>query len=365
MMSKMKCFGLFAGCALASGALYAAAAVSETFDSTEELGKPTGWSNGAVTTSNFNYSATAAAFPISASLSNQNKVLVIEGSTVYSGATPSGDALVDMMVQTARPDDELGFPSAENTNDIQIAVAVDSDGCFNAYCKNKSGVVGWYKLSDTAYDQAGWARVSFIFNYTANRCQIRIDGQPISSTYGYVQATTAAGDSKSGAWYMLAKDTASSSVTSMKVIGCTAIDEVLMDDSTATYPIAATSDDDKVPYAWYDSYGLAWNASGVYDASELTAAQKYKACLSPFDGQKFEIKSVGVKDVSGTKKVTVAVPTPDSTRTDRQIVVEYSTDSSFATSSTEVVPANATSVDITAPTVGSTVYYRLKTVDKQ
>ena len=62
--------------------------------------------------------------------------------------------------------------------------------------------------------------------------------------------------------------------------------------------------------------------------------------------------------------VTVAVPTPDSTRTDRQIVVEYSTDSSFATSSTEVVPANATSVDITAPAGGSTVYYRLKAVDK-
>ena len=349
----MKCFGLFAGCALATGALYATAAVSETFESTAEEGKPDNWSSGAVTTSNFNYSATAAAFPISASLPNPNKVLVIEGSTVYSGATPSGDALVDMMVQTARPDDELGFPSAENTNDIQIAVAVDSDGCFNAYCKNKSGVVGWYKLSDTVYDQAGWARVSFIFNYTANRCQIRIDGQPISSANGYVQATTAAGDTAKGAWYTLAKATASSGVTSMKVIGCTAIDEVLMDVSSATYPIAATSDASGVPYAWYDQYGISWSASGEYDASGMTAAQKYNACLSPFDNQKFEIKSV-----------TVAVPTPDAMRTDRQIVVEYSTDSSFSTSSTEPVPANATSVDITAPAGGSTVYYRLKAVDK-
>jgi hypothetical protein len=96
----------------------------------------------------------------------------------------------------------------------------------------------------------------------------------------------------------------------------------------------------------------------------MTVAAKYNSCLSPFDGQKFEIKSVGVKEVSGEKKVTVAVPTPDAMRTDRQLVVEYSTDSSFATSSTEPVPANATSVDITAPAGGSTVYYRLKAVDK-
>lgn len=362
-MSKMKCFGLFAGCALATGALYAAAAVSETFESTAEEGKPANWSNGAVTTSNFNYSATAAAFPISASLPTPNKVLVIEGSTVYSGATPSGDALVDMMVQTARPDDELGFPSAENTNDIQIAVAVDSDGCFNAYCQNKSGVVGWYKLSDTVYDQAGWARVSFIFNYAANRCQIRIDGQPISSDYGYVQATSAAGDTAKGAWYTLAKNTASSGVTSMKVIGCTAIDEVLMDVSSATYPIAATSDASGVPYAWYDSYGLAWNASGEYDASGMTAAEKFNACLSPFDGQTFEIKSVGVKDVSGTKKVTVAVPVPDGTRSDRQIVVDYSTDKTFETKQSVVV-GNTGTVEIDAPVSGA-VFYRLRATDAQ
>ena len=361
MMSKMKCFGALAGCALATGALYAEPALSATF----ETALSDDWNGGTVTESNFTYSATAAALPISGSLPSPNHVLVIEGSTVYSGDTPSGDALVDMMVQTARPDDELGFPSAETTSDIQIAVAVDSNGCFNAYCKNKSGTVGWYKLSNTVYDQVGWARVSFLFNYTANRCQIRIDGQPISSDYGYVQATSAAGDTAQGAWYTLAKNTASTRVTSMKVIGCTAIDEVLMDVSSATYPIAATSDASGVPYAWYDSYGLSWTpAATAPDASEMTLAQKFNACLSPFDNQKFEIKSVGVKDVTGTKKVTVAVPTPDSTRTDRQIVVEYSTDSSFATSSTEPVPANATSVDITAPAGGSTVYYRLKAVDK-
>ena len=356
----MKCFGLFVGCALATGGLYAASALSQDFES-----NMSNWSTGTVTERNFTYSATAAAFPISSALPTPNHVLVIEGSTEYSGTTPSGDALVDMMVQTARPDDELGFPSSENTNNIQIAVAVDSNGCFNAYCKNKSGVVGWYKLSDTVYDQAGWARGSFIFNYTANRCQIRIDGQPISSENGYVQATSAAGDTASGAWYTLAKGTASTSVGSMKVIGCTAIDEVLMDDSTATYPIADASDSSGVPYAWYDSYGLSWTPTATADASGMTVAAKYNACLSPFDGQVFEIKAVDVKEVSGVKKVTVALPATTD-RTDRKVVLDYSENKNFpAGDETTTMDVNgATSVEIAAPAAGKTVFYRLRATNK-
>ncbi|MBQ6007253.1 MAG: hypothetical protein IJL17_01845 [Kiritimatiellae bacterium] len=364
MMSKMKCFGALAGCALATGALYATTTYSETFEGTPDLTK---WSGGTVTESNYTYSAVSTAgFPLSNSLPEHNNVLVIEGNTEYAhgSAIGSGGApLVDMMVQTARPDDELGFPSSETTGTIQIAVAVDSNGCFNAYCQKKDNTVGWCKLSNTQYDATGWARVSFLFDYTntPKRCQIRINGEPVMSDFGYLTASTSDG-TKAGAWYNLAN--AGSGVSSMKVIGCTAIDEVALYADSATYPLAGVSDASGVPYAWYDQYGISWDASGEYDTSGMTAAEKFNACLSPFDGQKFEIKSVGVKDVSGTKKVTVAVPMPDAMRADRQLVVEYSTDSSFATSSTEPVPANATSVDITAPAGGSTVYYRLKAVDK-
>ena len=132
MMSKMKCFGALAGCALATGALYADP-YSQTFNDSLDL--PSGWVGGTVTESNVTYSSTAG-LPISDSLASANNVLLIEGNTVYSRETlgANGTPLVDMMVQTARPDDELGFPSSENTSDIQIAVAVDSNGKFNAYC---------------------------------------------------------------------------------------------------------------------------------------------------------------------------------------------------------------------------------------
>ncbi len=360
MMSKMKCFGLFAGYALASGALYATPTYSETFDSANS------WSTVEPTTSNYTFNANAG-LPISGSaLPSGNKVLVVEGSASYThGSTLPSTPMVDMMVQTARPDDELGFPSSENTGDIQIAVAVDSNGCFNAYCQNKSGTTGWYKLSNTQYDATGWARVSFLFDYTVTpkRCQIRIDGQPVMSANGYLTADAATDDTAAGAWYTLANT--GTGVRSMKVIGCTAIDEVVMDSVSTSYPLVAGATFDGVPCAWYDQYGIAWGASGEYDGSGVSALNKYLSCLSPLDGTTFEIKSVDVKEVSGVKKVTVELPATTD-RTDRKVVLDYSENKNFpAGDETTTMDVNgATSVEIAAPAAGKTVFYRLRAMDK-
>ena len=129
MMLKMKCFGALAGCAFATGALYATAPTySENFEGASS------WTGGTVTVSNYTYSVTGSALPLPSDA--HTKVLVVEGSASYTntGTALSGAPVVDMMVQTARPDDDLEFPSSETMDDIQIAVAVDSNGCFNAYC---------------------------------------------------------------------------------------------------------------------------------------------------------------------------------------------------------------------------------------
>ena len=357
MMSKMKCFGLFAGCALASGALYATPTYSETFDSANT------WSAGTPTTSNYTFNANAG-LPLSGSaLPSGNQVLVVEGSASYthSSALPT-KPMVDMMVQTARPDDELGFPSSEPTSDIQIAVAVDSDGKFNAYCKNKSGTVGWYKLSDKVYDATGWARVSFLFDYTVSpkRCQIRIDGQPVMSANGYLTADATDG-TVNGAWYTLANDV--SGVRSMKVIGCTAIDEVVLDSVSTSYAIAGGSDASGVPYSWYDDYGIAWTPAASYDNSGMSVAAKHDACLSPFDNQVFAVKSMAVAEANGTATVTVGIPefvaTPG-----RKVVLDYGTDKTFATKTTEDVATGQSTVQITAP-AGNVIYYRLRATTAQ
>ena len=364
MMSKMKCFGALAGCVLATGALYATAPTySETFEGTPDLTK---WSGGTVTSSNYTYSATGTAgFPLTNPLPDPNNVLVIEGNTEYAhgSAIGSGGApLVDMMVQTARPDDELGFPSSEPTNTIQIAVAVDSDGKFNAYCKNKSGTVGWNKLSDTVYDPTGWARVSFLFDYTVSpkRCQIRIDGQPVMSANGYLTADATDGTAN-GAWYTLANDV--SGVSSMKVIGCTAIDEVVLDSMSTSYALAGGSDASGVPYSWYDAYGIAWTPAASYDNSGMSVAAKHDACLSPFDDQVFSVKSMSVAEANGTATVTVGIPefvaTPG-----RKVVIDYGTDKTFTTKTTQDVATGQSTVNITAP-ADAVIYYRLRATTAQ
>ena len=357
MMSKMKCFGLFAGCALASGALYATPTYSETFDSANT------WSAGTPTTSNYTFNANAG-LPLSGSaLPSGNKVLVVEGSASYThGSALASTPMVDMMVQTARPDDELGFPSSENTSDIQIAVAVDSDGKFNAYCTGKSGTVGWYKLSDSVYDATGWARVSFLFDYTVSpkRCQIRIDGQPVMSPNGYLTADATDGTAD-GAWYTLANDV--SGVSSMKVIGCTAIDEVVLDSTSDSYALAGGSDASGVPYSWYDAYGIAWTPTASYDNSGMSVAAKHDACLSPFDNQVFSVKSMAVAEANGTATVTVGIPefvaTPG-----RKVVLDYGTDKTFATKTTQDVATGQSTVQITAP-ADAVIYYRLRATTAQ
>ena len=360
-MSKMKCFGALASCALATGALYADPTYSETFDSANT------WSAGTPTTSNYTFNANAG-LPISGSaLPGGNKVLVIEGSASYThGSALPSTPMVDMMVQTARPDDELGFPSSEDTTDIQIAVAVDSDGKFNAYCKNKSGTVGWNKLSDTVYDATGWARVSFLFDYTVSpkRCQIRIDGQPVMSANGYLTADATDG-TVNGAWYTLANDV--SGVSSMKVIGCTAIDEVVLDSTSDSYALAPNAVFDGLPCSWYDQYGITWDSTvsaydgTSFDNSGLTAAQKYNNCLSPIDGQTFAVKSIKVEKVNDVEKATVEIPVFVST-TGRKVFLDYGTNKDSLTGHQEIT-AGQSSVSIDIPAGENVVYYRLRSTD--
>ena len=350
----MKYFGALAGCALATGALYADP-ISHDFEST----KP--WTGGSLFATNYVLTTAGAVAGRPLPNANHTQVLSIEGNASYapqSAVGAAGKPLVDMMVQTARPDDELGFPSSETTDTIQIAVAVDSNGCFNAYCKNKSDVTGWYKLSNTQYDATGWVRVSFLFDYTVSpkRCQIRIDGQPVMSEYGYLTAT---GDiAGNGAWYTLAN--AGTGVTSMKVIGCTAIDEVVMDSTNTSYQIAGGSDVSGVPYSWYDDNGIVWDPNGVFDNSGLKASQKYERCLSPFDNQVFEVKSMAVTESNGTATMTVGIP-EFVTTAGRKVVIDYGTDSAFETGTyTEDVGVGQSTVEVTVPAGNNVIYYRLR-----
>ena len=360
MMLKMKSFGLLAGCALATGSLYAAS-VTNTFETGSN-----DWTGGTAAASNYTFMAAATSgYPTGASLSSENYVLTVEGEASYaSGSAVTGSPLLDMMVQAARPDDELELP-AEDTPTVNIAVAVDSEGYFNAYCKTNATLAGWCRIAAAPTDEDAWVRVSLLFDYAAGFCQIRINGEPVMSNFGYL---TAADTTPGGAWYKLANATG---VGLVKVAGCTAIDEFVLNDTSASYSLPDTADASGVKRSWYDDNGISWNPAASYDGSKkadgttnMTVADKYKYCFSPFDGlgeADFDLKSM----TTTAETVTIGIPKTVSSA-NRKVVLDYGTSAAFATGTfnSKDVPSNTETVEVPAPTSEQKVlYFRLRATD--
>ena len=354
-MKKTKSLLGVVGCMLAAGSL-CADPYNENFE-----GSTSTWTgDGTITNTTYQYSGIAG-LPLSGS---HDKVLVIEGDSSYTAQSGSfaGSPLVDMMVQAALPDDALEAPEVE----AHIAIAVDTNGIFNVYCKNRSDVAGWYPLSNTAYADGAWARVSLLFDYAKGRCQVRLDGQPMMTANGYLDATTT-DTTKNGAWYKLATSTttsASTAVSSLKVVGCTAIDDVVIAADATGYAIDSKAKANGVSCAWLDQYGLGWDTTASYDSSNMTIADKYKYCFSPFDGQ--AAADFAVKSISTTaEKVTLALPATVANG-GREVVVDYGTDKNFSagTYSTTEEVTGQTTVQINVPAPGSVTYYRLRATDK-
>lgn len=352
MMLKTRFLVGVAGCALATSAL-CAADYNETFESANT------WSDGTLFAINYEYSGVAGK-PLASA--NHTKVLVIEGDSSYTAQSGSfaGSPLVDMMVQAALPDDALEDPDVG----VHIAVAVDTNGIFNVYCKNKSDDdAGWHPLSNKKYEDGAWARVSLLFDYGNSLCQIRIDGEPMMTENGYLN-TTKAGN---GAWYPLAST--GSSVSNLKVVGCTAIDDVVIAANAENYAMTDNLATNGVSCAWLDQYGLGWDTTASYDSSKkadgttaMTVADKYKYCFDPFEGQgeaDFAVKSISTT----AEKVTLALPATVAT-VGRQVVVDYGTDKDFGTYDTTAEVTGQTTVQIDVPAPGSVTYYRLRTTNK-
>ena len=356
-MKRTMSFLGVASCALAAGSLYATS-VTNTFDTAEAVGSWDGDCARSTSVSNYEFSAASVAgFPTgkTAPLSN-NYVLTVEGTANVTVTDAGTTPLVDMMVQATRPDEELELPS-EDEESVHIAVAVDSEGYFNAYCKTNATLSGWCRIQSTPTVEDAWVRVSLLFDYTNNRCQIRLNGEPVKSNYGFLRES---GDTAGGAWYKLANG---SSASLVKVVGCTAIDEYVLNDAGEYQLVAGVKTSDGVSCEWLDQYGLAWDSTTAgtsYDGTGLTVSQKYDACLSPFDGQTFEVKSV-TADTTNNKTVVGIPETVDTVG--RKVVLQYGSTTAMTETPIEVAPGQTT-VEVPLPAAGAVQYFRLHAQDK-
>ena len=220
-----------------------------------------------------------------------------------------------MMLQIAKPDEALALPSGETTGDIQIALGVNTDGKLKAYCKNRDGNTDWYTLDETPHAEGEWHRVSFTFDYVHKTCQIRLDGEPLMTANGYLTSDPAGASAGTGSWYKL-NTTTVQKISSLKVVGSTAIDEVVIKQAesgkvTDVLPALADakSETGGVPNQWIAEQGVTRAVTEkAPDGSNMTVADKYKAGFNVADGKKLEITKMAVK----TEGVELTVPVAQS-----------------------------------------------------
>ena len=323
MLRKKKILtaALCAGGVVLSAALTAAETtiVSQPFAKAttdlEQLGgeNPGSWTGyGSVTNQTVGYTKpTGVGSPINTA--EDKLYLSVEGQvTCTTETTANKPATVDMMFQIAKPDEALTLPSGETTGDIQIALGVEKDGTLKAYCKNRDGVTAWYALGTTQYDEGAWHRVSFTFDYGHNTCQIRLDGEPLMTANGYLTSDPNGATADTGSWYKL-NTTTVQKISSLKVVGSTAIDEVVVkygEGLGEVQPPLADGNDKtgEVPNAWLAEQGITREmATGnAPDGSNMTVADKYKAGFTVADGKKLEITKMAVKAGGVELKVPVA-----------------------------------------------------------
>ena len=370
-MQNKRIFGMLtaAGCALFAASAMGADKVSENFESPATAGAAVttlaNWTgSGTITASNYTAAVTSIGRPIGAG----SNVLVVEGRVTRSsvGTTSQKPATVDMMVQIVVPDDALAFPSGTVTDDIQIAVGVDTDATLKIYCKNKSGTADWYALGTTAYTVGSWHRVSFTFDYGKKLCQVRVDGDPILTANGYFSNNTAAYSGQAGSWYTLAKSSASA-LSSVEVIGSTAIDDLLVkeDDSVnAVLPALADASGTTggVPNTWIEEQGITRaqaTAGTALDESGMTLAGKYAAGYDVADGKKFGVKTM---TLSGTT-ATVTFD-PANVKTGYTYVLSTSTDKTTWSDATELTAAQAAAGTVSITLDAPVKYLKLKVVQQ-
>ena len=263
-----------------------AADIQEAFETGTAVGeRPADWTGYcAVSNQIGSYATTPPGAPLAEAA--HTKVLWVEGSAVR-GYSESGSRVVDLLVMAEEwPDEEL--PAADGNE--QIKFAFDTNGCVNLYHKLASGdaAAQWRVVSSDAIPAGTWVRTTFTFDYDHNLCQLKLNGSPCVSEYGYRSADNL---THPGSWYYMAKSDATT-LAAIDFVGCGGVDDVVNADS-ATYTPAHSGPTatNGVDYAWFDKNGLAWSdgSEAAPGGSGYTLKESFQAGTDPFAAEKLYV----------------------------------------------------------------------------
>ena len=272
MKAVLALTGLAAGAALADGA----AATVCTFESTED-----GWSGGTLTAA----APDAPANGYAVTDAKHTKVLAVAGSATKSEVR-NGIVAVDVLFKVSVPDADEAPALPDGSH---LAIAVNTAGKLVALTGSSSSDA--VSLGDKTYAKDEWVRLTTIFDYGNNRCQIAVNGELANG----------------GDWLPIA---ASKSLTGMTVAGDTAIDDVVIQDAASTVydkyaSVKADGAAATVPSDVVDASGPAVNipvnyfsvnnidqskVNSMISNSSLTYAQAYLVGVAPVEGATFAIE---------------------------------------------------------------------------
>ena len=317
-----------------------------------------GWSGNCAVSNNVgSYAQTPPGAPIYDV--NHTKMLSIAGTAARSYSDDgdvSGNRVVDLLVMAEEmPDEEL----PEGGDDDQVKFAFDTNGCINLYHKRPGGdAAQWSKLADTVYANGQWVRVSFGFDYTSKRCQLKVDGSPLVSDYGY---RSASGSETPGSWYSLANQSATA-LAAIDFVGCGGVDDVVNAvASTYTPSTGATTATNGVDFAWFDKNGIAWcDPTATNVASGYTVKEAFDTGVDPYSTNKLYMAAAEYTSsklrltVNGYGKTyaveTKATPFTDGVAgTDANAVVVAQDEA-----------ANTTTLECDFPVADGVTYYRVR-----
>ena len=314
------------------------------------------------------YSNTPAARVLNAGVpltsANHDVHLSVDGWVTNTLEGTAGDAQLDMLVKVALPDEELsGMSDAE----AKFALAINTNGILYRWTGS-----AWASLETPAYTEGQWIRVAVIYDQTGRRCKVSVDGNACVTDNGYKTATT---NLTGGAWYPTLDNTMTK-ISSLKVVGTTALDDVKVaynsnssyvpeyKDASGNDIVVAQTGGVNVPMSWFDQNSIATNVTTTTDGSGMTIAAKYLTGLDPNDGSKFEMTNMTMTEEGGTPKAVVTVPSIPATTTEAGYTIKVQTKSGATGTWSEGVSASGNTAKVPLPNGDNNVTYFRMVLDK-
>ena len=302
--------GVTAGMLIASNAM---ADYSESFESGTAgaaFTGLTGWGGYGTYSNTPNDRVLAAGTPIA---TNHVTHLAVDGWVTNTLPNTTGDAQLDMLVKVALPEEEL---SVLSDDEAKFAMAINTNGILYRWTGS-----AWASLETPAYTEGQWIRVAVVYDNGSQLCKVSVDGNACKTASGY---TTTNKTETGGAWYPLIQGKSATQISSLKVVGTTALDDIKVtyaanssytpeykypDGTDVTEPKTSVAGDSvAVPLAWFDKNNIDKTATDAPDESGMTIADKYQTGMDPNGGEKFELKSMEMSNAGGTVKATITLP---------------------------------------------------------